>query len=849
MGKYVYLFNEENLKSESSSTNNISLSEMIRLGLPIPPGMIIKPRVYEGYYQNSGKISEEIIKEIFEGITRLENKTNKTFGSEETPLLLSVRNSPIIKKANAVLNIGINDKIAASIAKDEESARFIYDSYRILIITFANVVKGKDKETFEDIVRKTCQERDVKDSINLSAEDIYNIVLEMKKEYYKLTGEKFPENPKEQLLEVIKANLNRWDRDEKTEAGINIQEMIYGNLSDTSLTGVIFTRNPLTGEDKICGKFLPKAQGEDITSNNRVLKNIDEMSKGLYYELNKYAKIIENNSKSIQKIEFTIQNSKVYILKIKKALATALATVNTIVDMVDEKLITKEEAIMKINMDDLNSLIYDTFKKSSLKNANILTRAISTSPGAVSGQICIDVDDAINKGKNNIKTILIKKELTPKDLEVMNYVEGILTIKEEVASHTAIIARGTGKCYISGCKDIIIDKNNKIVKIKNKIYEVGNYISLDGTTGNIYEGIIETESPKESNKFKKLLKWASELKTIKVRANADTPKDIKTAIKFGAEGIGLCRTEHMFFEKDRIISIRKLMFSEKQEDRNKVLKELLPIQTKEFEELFKAANGNKLTVRLLDPPLQEFLPKKEEEIIELSRSINQETKEIKRKIESLKENNPIMGLRGCRLAIIHPEIASMQAEALFKALVNVKKQGIEVKPEIMIPLVGDIKELKYLKEIINKIGNVILKGKNIEYKLGTMIEVPRSIILADKIAKNVDFFSFGTNDLTQMTYGFSRDNTKLINSYHEKNMLEFDPFKTIDQEGVGKLMTVAITLAKRTNKKIELGVCGEHSGDEKSIKFFDKIGMDYVSCSAYRVPVAILASAKAAIKN
>ena len=630
---------------------------------------------------------------------------------------------------------------------------------------------------------------------------------------------------------------------------VNIQEMVYGNLSESSLTGVAFSRNPSSGEDKLYGEFLEKAQGEDIVAGVRTPKSIDEMDKKIHSELNQYAKTLEKHYKDMQDMEFTVENGKLYMLQTRNGKRTSLAALNIAVDMEEEGLITKEEAILRVKTEDLNNLMHETFTEKSLKNNTPIAKGLPASPGAAIGKIYLTVEEAVKEAKKGNKTILVRTETSPEDIEAMNYSEGILTVHGGMTSHAAVVARGIGKCCVSGCQEIAIDEKNKIVKINNKIYEEGSYISLNGTTGEVYEGTLETEEPKITDNFKKFLSWAKKYNKLKVRANADTGKDAKVAIDFGADGIGLCRTEHMFFEKEKIFSIRKLIVSDKEEDRKKALKELLPMQQNDFEELFKETNGKVLTIRLLDPPLHEFLPKTNEEIYELSKDLKIEIKELKNKVNSLKEFNPMMGLRGCRLGIIYPEITSMQAEAIFRALVNVKKEGYEVKPEIMIPLVGDEKELKYLKEIIIKIANVILKGTNIKYKIGTMIEVPRSTVIADKLSKEADFFSFGTNDLTQMTYGFSRDDAgSFINTYYEKQILPFDPFKTIDKEGVGKLMIVAIKLAKSANKNIELGVCGEHGGDEESIKFFKKIGLDYVSCSPYRVPIAILTLAQAAIK-
>ena len=866
MEKYVYLFDEGNKDMKNLlGGKGANLAEMTSMHLPVPYGLTVTTEACKKYYEDDETIDEIVEKQIYEGLTKIENKTGKTLGDINSPLLVSVRSgSPISMPGmmDTILNLGLTDEIAASLAKDEQTARFIYDSYRRLIMMFADVVRGKGKEEFEKILNKYKEKKNTKNDLDLDANDMFEITKQSKKVYRILTGEKFPEDPKIQLIESVKAVFRSWNNErakiyrkmnnisDDLGTAVNIQEMVYGNLSETSLTGVAFSRNPSNGEDKLYGEFLEKAQGEDIVAGVRTPKNIDEMDKDIYNELNQYAKTLEKHYKDMQDMEFTVENGKLYMLQTRIAKRTSLAALNTAVDMKEEGLITKEEAILRVKPEDLNNLMHETFKEEEIKNKTPIAKGLPASPGAAIGKIYITVEDAVKEAKKGNKTILVRTETSPEDIEAMNYSEGILTVHGGMTSHAAVVARGIGKCCVSGCQDIIIDEKNKIVKINNKIYEEGSYISLNGTTGEVYEGILETEEPKITGNFEKLLSWAKEYNTIKVRANADTAKDAKVAINFKAEGIGLCRTEHMFFEKEKIFSIRKLIVSDKEEDRNKALKELLPMQQKDFEELFKQADGKVLTIRLLDPPLHEFLPKTDEEIYELSKSLKIEIKELKNKVNSLKEFNPMMGLRGCRLGIIYPEITSMQAEAIFKALINVKKEGYEVNPEIMIPLVGDVKELKYLKDIIIKIANVILKGTNMKYKIGTMIEVPRSAVLADAIAKEAEFFSFGTNDLTQMTFGFSRDDAgSFINTYYEKQILPFDPFKTIDKEGVGKLMMVAVKLAKNTNKNIELGVCGEHGGDEESIKFFRKIGLDYVSCSPYRVPLAILSSAQAQLRQ
>lgn len=864
MGKYVYLFNEGNKDMRDLlGGKGANLAEMTSMNLPVPYGMTITTEACKKYYMDDEILSDEVKNEILYNIKKIEEHTGKEFGGTENPLLVSVRSgSPVSMPGmmDTILNLGLNDGIAASLATDEDSARFIYDSYRRLIMMFADVVKGKGKEKFEEILESYKKKYGTENDLDLNAQDMFEITDQSKKIYKKLTGKKFPEDPVIQLLEATEAVFKSWNNDrakvyrkinnisDDLGTAVNIQEMVYGNLSEDSLTGVAFSRNPSTGRDKLYGEFLEKAQGEDIVAGVRTPRQIDELydiNSKIYEQLNDYAKILENHYRDVQDMEFTVEDGKLYMLQTRNAKRTPKAALVSAVDMTLEGVISKKEALLRVIPQDMDKLMHKNFSEEALKNAVEIAEGLPASPGAVSGKIYLTVEGAIREAKNGLNTILMRTETSPEDIEAMQYASGIITVHGGMTSHAAVVARGMGKCCVCGCGHIEIDEKNSIVKIDDKIYEEGSEFSIDGSTGKIYEGVLETEDPEMDGKFQTLLNWAKEYKKIQVRANADTGDDALRALEFGAEGIGLCRSEHMFFEKEKIFSIRKLIVSDRKEDRNKALKELLPMQMNDFEKLFEAADGKVLTIRLLDPPLHEFLPKKDEDIHELSRSLGIEMGELRKKIDSLKEFNPMMGLRGCRLAIIYPEIASMQAEAILKAAYNVYKKGIQVKPEIMIPLVCDVNELKCLKEIIVKIADVIFKGTDIEYKIGTMIEVPRGAILAGEIAKEVDFFSFGTNDLTQMTFGFSRDDAgSFINEYYEKGILSFDPFKTIDKDGVGRLIKVAMTLAKKTNRNIEFGVCGEHGGDFESIKFFNKIGLNYVSCSPYRVPSAILSAAR-----
>ena len=728
---------------------------------------------------------------------------------------------------------------------------------------FADVVKGKGKDKFEEYLTKYKENKGVKNDLDLTANDMVLLTETFKELYKKLVKEEFPEEPLLQLMQAVTAVFRSW-HNKRAEVyrqmnnipdtlgtAVNVQEMVYGNLSETSLTGVAFSRNPANGEDKLYGEYLVKAQGEDIVAGVRTPLSIDILEKEnlkIYNELKGYSKLLEKHYKDMQDMEFTVENGKLYMLQTRNGKRTPVASLNIAIDMANEKLITQKEALMRLDPKEISGMLHQSFDMNVLAKMKPITKGLPASPGAISGQICFNTDEVKEKFDKKISTILVREETSPEDIEAMKYANGILTVRGGMTSHAAVVARGIGKCCISGCENAVVDEKKKIMTINGKQYSSNDYLSLDGTTGNVYEGVIETTDSNLSDKFLTMLEWAKKYKKLGVRANADVAKDAKVALDFGAEGIGLCRTEHMFFEKDKIFAIRKMIVAPTEEERISALTVLLKMQEKDFEGLFKAANGKILTIRYLDPPLHEFLPKTEDEVKELATSLNMTVSSLRKKIDSLKEFNPMMGLRGCRLSIVYPEIAVMQTTAIFKAAKKVMKQGIDAKLEIMIPLVGDVAELKYLKDIILNVAKRLNKDNEVKYKIGTMIEVPRSVTQADEIAKEADFFSFGTNDLTQMTFGYSRDDAgSFINDYYQKGILKFDPFKTIDKEGVGKLMMVAIKLARAANKNIELGVCGEHGGDEESVKFFNKIGLDYVSCSPYRVPVAILAAAQAEI--
>ncbi len=869
MKKYVYLFDEGNKDlRELLGGKGANLAEMTNMGLPVPYGLTVTTEACNLYFSDGELLNENVQKQILKGIKRIEEKTGKKLGDENNPLLLSVRSgSPISMPGmmDTILNLGLNDKIASALAKDEDSKRFIYDSYRRLIMMFADVVKGKGKDKFEEYLTKYKEEKRVKSDLELSANDMVALTETFKDLYKKLVKEDFPAEPLLQLMQAITAVFRSWHNKraivyrqmnnipDNLGTAVNVQEMVYGNLSETSLTGVAFSRNPANGEDKLYGEYLVKAQGEDIVAGVRTPLSIDRLEKEngkIYNELKDYSKLLEKHYKDMQDMEFTVENGKLYMLQTRNGKRTPMASLNIAIDMAKEGLITEKEALMRLEPNDISGMLHKSFDMNVLAKLKPVTKGLPASPGAVSGQICFNTEEVKEKYSKKIHTILVREETSPEDIEAMKYADGILTVRGGMTSHAAVVARGIGKCCISGCENALVDEKKRIMIIGDKQFTNDDYLSLDGTTGNVYEGVLDVTDSNLSDNFITMLKWAKKYKKLGIRANADIARDARVAFDFGAEGIGLCRTEHMFFEKDKIFAIRKMIVAPSEKERIEALTILLKMQEKDFEGLFKAANGKILTIRYLDPPLHEFLPKTEDEVKELATSLNMTVSALHKKIDSLKEFNPMMGLRGCRLSIVYPEIAVMQTTAIFKAAKKVMKQGIDVKPEIMIPLVGDVKELKYLKDIILHVAERLNKDNDIKYKIGTMIEVPRSVIEADEIAKEADFFSFGTNDLTQMTFGFSRDDAgAFINDYYQKGILSFDPFKTIDKEGVGKLMMVAIKLAKASNKKIELGVCGEHGGDEESIKFFNKIGLDYVSCSPYRVPVAILAAARAEISK
>ena len=870
--KYVYSFNEGNKDMrELLGGKGANLAEMTNIGLPVPRGFTVTTEACNSYYQNKETIDNNTMNEIMLNISKLEYETKKKFGDPTNPLLVSVRSgsrASMPGMMDTILNLGINDNVATGLIKLTNDPRFVCDSYRRFIGMYADVVDGLDRQEFENLLTKIKESKGVKLDNELDANAMFEVVMKFKALYKQLKGQDFPQEPKIQLLEAVKAVFRSWNN-ERAEVyrrmnniphswgtAVNVQEMVYGNRGNKSGTGVAFTRNPATGENKLYGEFLINAQGEDVVAGIRTPQSIDslkEIMPNVYQEFEKNSKILENHYKDMQDMEFTIENGKLFMLQTRNGKRTAQAALKIAVDMVSEGLISKEEALLKVEPNSLDQLLHDTFDENDLKASVPVATGLAASPGAACGHIYFNAKDVEFAAKNGEKTILVRTETSPEDITGMKNACGILTVHGGMTSHAAVVARGMGRCCVSGCTSIRIDENNKTLILPNgKVLKEKDIISLDGTTGNVYDKEIKTKPASISGYFETFMNWADEVKTLEVRTNADTPKDAKTAREFGAKGIGLCRTEHMFFDKDRIFNFRMMITAPDLEKRKYALGKILPYQRNDFEGLFEAMNGLPVIIRYLDPPLHEFLPKEEKEIQELAASLNISYEELKSRIDSLKEFNPMMGHRGCRLSITYPEIAVMQTTAVIQAAINVAKKGIAVKPEIMIPLVGDENELKYVKNIVVQTANQIIKqsGVNINYMVGTMIEIPRATLIADKLAEEAQFFSFGTNDLTQMTYGFSRDDSgKFLNDYYNKRIFETDPFASIDQKGVGQLIKLAVELGRKTNPNIELGICGEHAGDPTSIEFCNKIGLNYVSCSPYRVPTARLAAAQAVIKD
>ena len=873
MAKYVYAFNEGKKEMKNLlGGKGANLAEMTNIGMPVPNGFTITTEACTKYYEDGKTISHEIEEEIFSKLEELENKTGKKIGDMNNPLLVSVRSgarASMPGMMDTVLNLGLNDKVAEGFANATNNKRFAYDSYRRFIQMFADVVKGYPKSSFERYFDKIKEEKGVKNDLELTADDMVEVTMKFKENYKELAGEEFPQDPKVQLLEAVKAVFRSWmneraivyrrlnDIPSDWGTAVNVQEMVYGNRGNDCGTGVAFTRNPATGEKKLYGEYLVNAQGEDVVAGIRTPEPISKLESDMpevYNQFVKIANMLENHYKDMQDMEFTIENGKLFMLQTRNGKRTAQAALKIAVDLVSEGMITKEEALLKVEPKQLDQLLHKTFDSEALKNGKVIAKGLAASPGAATGRIYFTAKDVVNAKENGVKdTLLVRLETSPEDIEGMNSANGILTVRGGMTSHAAVVARGMGRCCVCGCGELIINEDNKTITTKDgTVYKEGDYMSLDGSTGNVYGEEIKTVEPEISGDFETFMNWADAVRKLKVRTNADTPRDAKQARKFGAEGIGLCRTEHMFFEEDRIFNFRKMIAAETVSQREEALEKILPYQRGDFEELFRAMAPYSVTIRYLDPPRHEFLPHTDEEIKPLAESLGMTFEALKERVESLKEFNPMMGHRGCRLAVTYPEIAKMQTKAVIEAAINVNKEGLNVEPEIMIPLVGEVKELKYVKNIVCETADEIIKnsGVNLKYKVGTMIEIPRAALTADEIAKEAEFFSFGTNDLTQMTYGFSRDDaSKFLKDYYDKQIFESDPFAKLDQVGVGKLVKMAVELGKQTRPDIHLGICGEHGGEPSSVEFCHKVGLDYVSCSPFRVPLARLASAQAAIKS
>ena len=872
MEKYVYLFQEGNKDMKNLlGGKGANLAEMTNIGMPVPSGFTVTTEACNKYYKDGKELSSEVIDQIKEALEKLETKSGKKFGDLENPLLVSVRSgarASMPGMMDTVLNLGLNDDIAASFSEKIGNKRFVYDSYRRFIQMFADVVKGYSKSKFETIIDEVKTKKGVKNDIELDENDMVLLTSLFKNAYKEFAGEDFPQDPIVQLIEAVKAVFRSWNNERAIYyrrindipsswgTAVNVQEMVYGNSGENSGTGVAFTRNPATGEKTLFGEYLINAQGEDVVAGIRTPSPIatlkDEMPE-VYEEFASIAQELEKHYKDMQDMEFTIENGKLFILQTRNGKRTARAAVKVAVDLVNEKMISKEEAVLMVEPKQLDALLHPTFTAQSLKSGKVVATGLAASPGAGTGKIYFNAADVIENKKKGIDSLLVRLETSPEDIEGMNSSKGVLTIRGGMTSHAAVVARGMGICCVSGASSIVINEEEKTLKMPDgTIYKEGDYLSIDGSTGNVYAGKLEMQDASISGDFETFMSWADDARVLRVRTNADTPKDAIQARKFGAEGIGLCRTEHMFFERDRIFNFRKMICATTLEEREKALENILPYQRKDFEGLYEAMAPYSVVIRYLDPPLHEFLPKTDAEIKELAKDLGKTTEELYEVIDSLKEFNPMMGHRGCRLAITYPEIARMQTRAVIEAAINVSKKGIDVTPEIMIPLVGEVKELKYVKNIVCQTADAIIKesGIDLKYEVGTMIEIPRAALLADKIAEEAEFFSFGTNDLTQMTYGFSRDDAgKFLNSYYEKGIFEFDPFARIDFDGVGLLMQMGATKGRSVNKDLSLGICGEHGGDPASVEFCHKLGFNYVSCSPFRVPIARLAAAQAAIKE
>ncbi len=871
--KYVYRFSEGNgSMRELLGGKGANLAEMTVLGMPVPQGFTVTTEACTRYYEDNKTIAPEIVEEIFQNLAGLEELSGKKFGDPSNPLLVSVRSgarASMPGMMDTILNLGLNDEVVEGFAKLTNNERFAFDSYRRFIQMFSDVVMELPKHNFEEIIDEMKAKKGVKMDTELDAADLREMVQKFKAYYKEQKGTDFPSDPKEQLLEAVKAVFRSWDNpraiyyrrmnDIPSSWGtaVNVQQMVFGNTGNDSGTGVAFTRNPATGEKKLYGEFLMNAQGEDVVAGIRTPQTIDELKTVMpevYEQFATIANKLEQHYHDMQDMEFTIENKKLFMLQTRNGKRTAAAALKIAVDLVNEGMIDKKQAVLMIDPKQLDALLHPQFDAKALKAASPIGSALPASPGAACGRVVFSADEAVEMSEKGEKVVLVRLETSPEDIHGMDVSEGILTVRGGMTSHAAVVARGMGTCCVAGCGDIVMHEEEGYFTLGGKTIKRGDYLSLDGTTGNIYGEAIPTVPASISGNFDTLMKWADEFRQMKVRTNADTPRDASQAMKFGAEGIGLCRTEHMFFNADRIPAMREMIVSKTEEQRRTALAKLLPMQRGDFEAIYEAMEGNPVTIRFLDPPLHEFLPTDEEDIANLAKEMKMETADLKAVIASLHEFNPMMGHRGCRLAVSYPEIAEMQTQAVIEAAIAVQKKHPEwtMVPEIMIPLVGEVKELAYVKGIVVKTADEIIakSGIKMDYKVGTMIEIPRAAVTADEIAKEADFFSFGTNDLTQMTFGFSRDDAgAFLGSYYDKKIYEQDPFARLDQKGVGKLVAMAAKLGRGTKPTLKLGICGEHGGDPSSVEFFHKTGLDYVSCSPYRVPIARLAAAQAAIKE
>ena len=871
--KYCYLFTEGNANMrELLGGKGANLAEMTNIGLPVPQGFTITTEACTQYYEDGRTINPEIMAEINEYIGKMEEITGKKFGDKENPLLVSVRSgarASMPGMMDTILNLGLNEDVVEVIAKKSGNPRWAWDCYRRFIQMYSDVVMEVGKKYFEELIDKMKEEKGVTFDVDLTADDLKELASQFKAEYKSKIGEDFPSDPKEQLMGAVKAVFRSWDnpranvyrRDNDIPyswgTAVNVQSMAFGNMGDDCGTGVAFTRDPATGEKKLMGEFLINAQGEDVVAGVRTPMPIAKMAEEFpeaFAQFQDVCKLLENHYRDMQDMEFTVENKKLYMLQTRNGKRTAQAALKIACDLVDEGMRTKEEAVAMIDPRNLDTLLHPQFDAAALKKADIMGKALGASPGAAAGKVVFTADDAKEWAQRGEKVVLVRLETSPEDIEGMKAAQGILTVRGGMTSHAAVVARGMGTCCVSGCGDIAMDEANKKFTLNGKEYHEGDTISLDGSTGNIYDGIIPTVDATIAGEFGRIMGWADEFRTLKVRTNADTPADAKKARELGAEGIGLCRTEHMFFEGNRIDAFREMICADTVEEREAALDKILPMQQSDFEQLYEALEGNPVTIRFLDPPLHEFVPTEDADIEILAKTQGKSVEAIKDIINALHEANPMMGHRGCRLAVTYPEIAAMQTKAVIRAAINVQKAHPDwtIVPEIMIPLVGEIKELKYVKKTVVETADaeIAAAGSDLKYEVGTMIEIPRAALTADEIATEADFFCFGTNDLTQLTFGFSRDDAgKFLDAYYNAKIFENDPFAKIDQNGVGKLMETAIKLGKPVNPKLHIGICGEHGGDPSSVEFCHKIGLDYVSCSPFRVPIARLAAAQAKINE